>query len=142
MAVELFRKFGLRSGVHAAASTYGRGTQRESATRERSMNYYAAVRAFLTTSEAGSFSVAAKRLSVKASTVSHYVSDLEEKLGGPLFSRSTRGVILTERGAKFRGFAQRAVNALDEALATASSFRSEHVDVKRPIPRRRKRKVC
>jgi DNA-binding transcriptional LysR family regulator len=92
------------------------------------MNYYAAVRAFLTTSEAGSFSVAAKRLSVKASTVSHYVSDLEEKLGGPLFSRSTRGVILTERGAKFRGFAQRAVNALDEALATASSFRSEHVD--------------
>ncbi|MDR8731724.1 LysR family transcriptional regulator [Burkholderia pseudomultivorans] len=92
------------------------------------MNYYAAVHAFLLTSELGSFSVAARRLSIKASTVSHYISGLENELGGALFSRSTRGVVLTERGMTFRGLAQGAVDKLDEARAAVSIFRDTRAD--------------
>lgn len=104
------------------------------------MNYYAAIRAFLLTSELGSFSVAAKRLSVKASTVSHYISDLEAELGGALFSRTTRGVLLTERGTAFRGTAQAAVDALDEARAAVSAIRNIRTDVQCSARHLRKRK--
>lgn len=86
------------------------------------MNYYAAIRAFLLTSEAGSFSIAARRLSVKASTVSRYISGLEADIGGELFSRSTHGVVLTERGAAFREFAKAAVEEFDEARNAVSAL--------------------
>ena len=46
----------------------------------------------------GSFSEAARQSNVAQSTISNYVSDLEESLGKPLFSRSTRKVELTAFG--------------------------------------------
>ncbi|WP_322008727.1 LysR family transcriptional regulator [Paraburkholderia sp. J12] len=87
------------------------------------MNYYAAIRAFLVTSEVGSFNIAAKKLSIKASTVSRYISGLERDVGGTLFDRSTHGVVLTERGVAFRGVVQIAVKELDEARNAVSALR-------------------
>ncbi|MDN7845976.1 LysR family transcriptional regulator [Burkholderia multivorans] len=87
------------------------------------MNYYAAVRAFLLASEAGSFSIAAKMLSVKASTVSKYVSCLEEDIGETLFSRSTHGVVLTEHGTVFKKLVQAAIDRLNEAYIAVSIYR-------------------
>ncbi|MEX4002131.1 LysR family transcriptional regulator [Paraburkholderia sp. EG285A] len=102
------------------------------------MNYYAAVRAFLVTSELGSFSIAAKTLSVNASTVSHYVSGLEAELGVELFSRSTRGVILTEWGLTFRERVRGAVDALNEARAATLVFRDADAEMMASVRRRQK----
>ena len=46
----------------------------------------------------GSFSAAAKALKMPSSNLSHKVKLLEEDLGQPLFTRSTRQVVITEFG--------------------------------------------
>ena len=48
--------------------------------------------------ETRSFGAAAKRLGVSASTVSRAVAQLEQRLGAPLFHRTTRVVTLTDSG--------------------------------------------
>lgn len=48
-----------------------------------------------------SFSAAAAELGLSASTVSHLVRLVEDRLGTPLFARTTRAVALTEAGAAF-----------------------------------------
>jgi LysR family nitrogen assimilation transcriptional regulator len=62
--------------------------------------HIASVRLFLEVAEAGSLSkVAAQRQTVQ-SHISRQISDFEASLGGPLFKRTGRGVVLTELGAR------------------------------------------
>lgn len=49
----------------------------------------------------GGFSAAAKELGVSPSNVSHAVRTVEERLGTPLFARTTRSVALTAEGRAF-----------------------------------------
>ena len=56
------------------------------------------VRAFVEVHQAGSFSIAAKRLGVPRSTVSRAVSALEDDTGVRLFQRTTRAVTTTPAG--------------------------------------------
>ena len=59
-----------------------------------------ALRAFEAAGRLGSFTRAARELSVTQSAVSHQIRQLEQALGYPLFRRSGRGVALTDEGAE------------------------------------------
>ena len=88
------------------------------------MDYFTAVHAFVRAAELQSFSKAAREMTVKTSTISRYVSDLEKDLGIALFNRSTRGLVLTEGGRVFRERAILALEALDDARQATSSLNS------------------
>src|SRR5262245_58756396 len=59
------------------------------------------LRAFEAAARLGSLKDAADELSVAPSTISHHVRDLEGRLGVPLFTRTGRGVALSEEGAQY-----------------------------------------
>jgi len=54
--------------------------------------------AFLTAAESGSFTAAAQLLDLSQVAVTRLIQGLEEELGYSLFSRSKKGVVLTENG--------------------------------------------
>ena len=64
------------------------------------------------TARYGSFTAAAERVGVTQSAVTKSVADLEQQLGYALFSRTARGVLLTEEG---RAFVERASRLIEEA---------------------------
>ncbi len=70
---------------------------------------------FLTTTEHGSFSEAARALHLAQPSVSEQVRSLEGELGVELFARVGRGVVLTEAGRAFRPEAERVLADLDRA---------------------------
>lgn len=57
--------------------------------------------AFVSVAQQGGFSAAAVRLGVSASAVSQAIRTLEDRLGVPLFNRTTRSVSLTEIGQRY-----------------------------------------
>lgn len=67
-----------------------------------------ALRTFVEIADAGGVSPAARRLGISKSVVSRYLARLEADLGVQLLARSTRGAALTEAGATFRDYAERA----------------------------------
>lgn len=60
---------------------------------------------FLTLAEEKSFTKAAEKLLIAQPPLSRQIKDLEEELGAELFTRTKRGVVLTESGEKFRQYA-------------------------------------
>src|SRR3954471_21113093 len=66
------------------------------------METLANLESFIRTAEQGSFSEAARRLSLTPAAVSRNVAMLERNLGVRLFHRSTRRLTLTEEGEAFR----------------------------------------
>ena len=86
------------------------------------MDYFAALNAFVEAAHANNFSRAAEKLSIKASTVSRYIKDLEQDLGIALFNRSTRTLHLTEGGETFLLHARRVLDELDQARQATSSL--------------------
>lgn len=75
---------------------------------------------FVAVAEAGSFSEAARRLGVSPSAVSQAIRSLEERLGTPLFRRSTRSVRLTDVGSDYLLAAAPAVEQLRQAAEDAT----------------------
>jgi len=75
------------------------------------------VRAFAEVHQAGSFSIAAKRLGVPRSTVSRAVSALEEDAGVRLFHRTTRTVTTTPAGAALFERIAPSLASLERSLA-------------------------
>ena len=65
------------------------------------MDHLRALRYFTAVVETGSFTQAAKRFSVPASSLSRRVADLEKSLGATLLKRSTRTVQVTEIGRSY-----------------------------------------
>jgi DNA-binding transcriptional LysR family regulator len=74
------------------------------------------VRTFLAVAEAGSISGGARRVFRTQSTASTQIQNLEEQLGVRLFQRDTRTLALTEEGERFRGHAERLLEANHQAL--------------------------
>src|SRR6478609_427340 len=74
------------------------------------------VRTFLAVAEAGSISGGARRVFRTQSTASTQIQNLEEQLGVRLFERDTRRLSLTEEGERFRGHAERLLEANHQAL--------------------------
>ncbi len=75
---------------------------------------------FLSVAEAGSFTVAAKRLGMPKANVSRKVSRLEQRLGVTLLERSTRSQHLTEVGTRYLAHCQRIREEINLADATVS----------------------
>ncbi|MGZ2385359.1 LysR family transcriptional regulator [Rhizobium brockwellii] len=75
---------------------------------------------FVAVAEAGSFSEAARRLGISPSAVSQAIRSLEERLGTPLFRRSTRSVNLTDVGNDYLLAAAPAVEQLRQAAEDAT----------------------
>ncbi len=69
-------------------------------------------RTFLAVAEEGSVTAAARRLFVSQPAVSTDISTLEESLGVRLFTRSNRGVTLTEEGRVLFEYVQKAFSLL------------------------------
>lgn len=76
--------------------------------------------AFVRIAEAGSISRAAERARIAKSAMSRRLSELEARLGAPLFARTTRKMTLTDAGAAFLARARRLLDDLEEAEAEAS----------------------
>lgn len=85
------------------------------------METLANLESFVRSAELGSFSAAARRLSLTPAAVSRNVGMLERNLGVRLFQRSTRQLMLTEAGERFLPEITGSLEALQSAIATISS---------------------
>ncbi len=70
------------------------------------MDNFATIPFFIAVVETGSFSAAAKKLSVTKSAVSKRISQFEDELGIRLLNRTTRKISLTEAGHKYYEYAR------------------------------------
>jgi DNA-binding transcriptional LysR family regulator len=78
---------------------------------------------FVQAAEAGSFALAAQRLSLSRSAVGKSIARLEQRLGTRLFHRTTRSQTLTEEGQVFYDRCVRALSELEAAEAALDSGR-------------------
>ena len=77
------------------------------------------------------FAAAAAALDMSASAVSHAVRAIEDRLGEPLFARTTRSVSLTEAGARFIASVGPALDDIGKAVESLSAERGEVTGVLR-----------
>src|SRR3978361_436775 len=59
------------------------------------------MRTFVRVAERGSLSAVARELAVGQSTISRHLQELEDTVGVPLLSRTTRRVTLTDEGGRY-----------------------------------------
>lgn len=81
------------------------------------INTLLGINAFLKVARLGSFSAAARELSVAPSVVTKRITQLEKSLGTQLVIRSTRGLALTAAGERFLPRFVRLVAELDEIFS-------------------------
>lgn len=75
------------------------------------------LRTFCLAAQYLSFKKTADKLCLTASAVSHQISDLETELGIKLFTRRTRAISLTDKGAQFYDEIEPYLKAIDDAAA-------------------------
>jgi DNA-binding transcriptional LysR family regulator len=83
------------------------------------------IRYFVATSEALSFTRAARQLNVSQPALSHSIFQLEERLGNKLFERSVKGIRLTPAGKVFEKTARRVLREISagaQLLAQSSGL--------------------
>ena len=69
--------------------------------------------------ESGSFNSAAKALFISQPSLSKSIHDLEEEMSICLFVRTNKGILLSEQGEKFLGYARQVIeqaNLLEEHI--------------------------
>jgi len=81
------------------------------------------LRAFVTIAAHRSFRKAADELGTSASTLSHAIRALEERIGVRLLQRTTRSVSVTESGARLATRVTAVLHDLDAALEELDQFR-------------------
>jgi DNA-binding transcriptional LysR family regulator len=79
------------------------------------MDSLGSLNAFVQTADAGSFTVAGRRLGVSSSAVGKAVSRMEQRLGVRLFHRNTRSITLTAEGALLLERCRRIFSELEAA---------------------------
>jgi DNA-binding transcriptional LysR family regulator len=77
------------------------------------------------------FAPAAAALGMSPSAVSHAVRKVEDRLGEPLFARTTRSVSLTEAGKRFLSGVEPALREIGKAAETLGAERGEVVGLLR-----------
>jgi DNA-binding transcriptional LysR family regulator len=75
-----------------------------------------AIRSAVAVARHGSFTVAAEHAGITQSAITKRVADLEQRLGYAIFSRTARGVILTDEGLAFLDRASRLLEDLELLL--------------------------
>ena len=83
------------------------------------MDRLKAMQTFVQVVDSGSFSAAARRLSVGQPALSKSIAQLEDRLGVKLLVRTTRGLAPTEAGLNFYERARRSIEEADEAELAA-----------------------
>lgn len=86
------------------------------------MDYFSAIKTFIRVTELGSLTRAAQELSIKTSTASRQLKDLEADLRIALFNRSTRGLSLTEGGKLFYARTSAILTQLQDARDATSAL--------------------
>jgi DNA-binding transcriptional LysR family regulator len=93
------------------------------------------LQAFLATADASGFSAAARKLNVSTSVVAKRVTQLEARVGVPLFQRSTRQLKLTEAGQQYVDRARSVVADAGDLLSRMGAKGqelSDHLRIKAP----------
>jgi DNA-binding transcriptional LysR family regulator len=91
------------------------------------MDKLEALKAFREVALLGGFSKAARRMRVATSSVTRLIDSLEDSLGAPLLTRSTRKVTLTDTGAAYLEQVSRLLAELEEADDSVSDTGTEPV---------------
>jgi DNA-binding transcriptional LysR family regulator len=86
----------------------------------KNLNTLLNIKAFLLVARSGSFSAAARELSVAPSVITKRITQLEDQMHTTLFIRSTRGLGLTTAGERLLPRYQRVIAELDEIIDTAA----------------------
>ncbi len=73
------------------------------------------MRSFVRVAERGSLSAVARELGIGQSTVSRHLQELEEALGAPLLSRTTRRVTLTDEGSRYHASCIQILRLVEQA---------------------------
>lgn len=73
------------------------------------------LRAFATLAEAGSFTLAAKKLFLSQSAISHSMRALEQDVGCRLLDRVRKKIVLTQAGEQLLHYASRILSEMEEA---------------------------
>ncbi len=81
------------------------------------------MRTFVRVAERGNLSAVARELGVGQSTVTRHLRELEEALGVPLLSRTTRRVTMTEEGSRYYANCVQILRLVDQASEEARSTR-------------------
>lgn len=84
------------------------------------------LRAFTTVATLGAFHDAARLLAISQSSLSRRIQKLEDAMGVPLLSRTTRRVALTPAGRDFLPRAEAMVEALDNGVLAARDLAASH----------------
>jgi DNA-binding transcriptional LysR family regulator len=82
---------------------------------------------FFRAAKSGSLSRAAKELYLTQPSISHAIKQLEERLGLPLFIRTSRGVVLTQEGAVLYSYIEQSqllISLAEEKLAALKNLES------------------
>jgi len=79
------------------------------------MDQLHSIRVFVAVAETGGFAGASRKLNLSPASVTRAVADLENHLGVPLFTRTTRVVRLTDAGATYLEDGRRLLSDLDDA---------------------------
>jgi DNA-binding transcriptional LysR family regulator len=82
------------------------------------------MRTFVRVVERGNLSAVARELGVGQSTVTRHVQDLEEAVGVPLLSRTTRRVTLTEEGSRYYADCIQILRLAEQSVEEARTSRS------------------
>src|SRR5271156_3084295 len=77
------------------------------------------LRYFVAVAEAGSLTVAARRLHTSQPSLSRQIRDLEEEVGAPLLTRRARGIEITPAGRAFLEHARSVLSQVEAATEAA-----------------------
>lgn len=84
--------------------------------------FYGQINVFQTIVQEGSISAAARKLQIAVPSVSQSLKLLEQKIGVPLFHRTTRRIQLTDAGQQLFNETQHAMLALHHAIDNVKNF--------------------
>src|SRR5579863_4455599 len=96
------------SGIDAQCITFCRIMDKSEVTLER-------MRTFVRVAERGSLSAVARELPVGQSTITRHLRELEEAVGVPLLSRTTRRVTMTEEGGRYYAHCVQILRLVEQA---------------------------
>jgi len=89
------------------------------------MAYLDAIRVFVRVVDLGSITAGGRDLRLSAAVASNRIKALEDKLGIRLFNRTTRRLTPTEAGREYYKYAQRILEALDDAEGMVAGYSSK-----------------
>ena len=83
------------------------------------------LRFLIAVAESGSINAAAQRLYTAQSNISNAVKSLEQELHIEIFTRSSRGVALTNDGTELLGYARQVIEQADKYKTVVSRYEAE-----------------